>query len=234
VKKSIAAICFCLLLISAYSIGQPADSIGSFNDKLKGSNSDTAIILNEKTWKNISEGLDYSEEPEKEIKPKDDGKKFDLGNLPSISPTVLKIIAYSLIVGFIIFLLIKLDVVELIRDLIKPKNESKKDEIAEIQEQRALSAELFSEALKEKDQKLSLKLVYLACLHYLGEVEILKIRKETTNLAYVRALSGLNIQPSFRKIVTAHELTWFGERTVSDNEYGELVETARRILQFKR
>lgn len=184
--------------------------------------------LNHTKWKELSESLDYTEKQETE-KEKTDHLDFETPKLP-MNSGVLKASLFILILAFIIFILYKLEIISLIRSRF-----SKKEKIhnsADHEEDSALtpSQELFSEAMKEKDHRLSLRLIYLACLHYLAESDILKLGKDITNATYVRKLTGHKTQDDFRGIVRVHELTWFGDKEISEEEYQAIVVKAQHLL----
>lgn len=188
-----------------------------------------STTLNRERWDELSRSLDYTEKQQAEKK--EVSRSFDVKppKLP-INSEVLKLILFIAIIFFIIFILYKLEVFSLIRSYLTKKETIHEDDEQDEQAPLTPSQELFNQALTEKDRKTSLRLLYLACLHYLAEADIIKIRKETTSSSYIRALSGRSIQKDFRNIVHVHELTWFGDKEITETEYNSAVDRARHIF----
>lgn len=190
-----------------------------------------SATLNHQKWEELSKKLDYTEEKPAETKA--DPVRFDPNKMRlPVNSGFLKAILYTLVIVLIVYLLYRLNFAGLIRSWL-----TKKSSVSEIPEEPEKeltpSSELLKQALSEKDHKLSLKLLYLACLHYLAEKELLRIKNETTNAAYIRQLRDYKTQQDFRKIVRYHELTWFGEKEIDNDHYALTVEIAKRIMEVK-
>jgi hypothetical protein len=128
-------------------------------------------------------------------------------------------------ISFVILILIVLALVLVVLRNIRLDSKVKKNtllvqQVEEIDDIEQLETEsLMSQALKAKNYRLAIRLVYLDLLKNLHESKIIRWKKDKTNLDYISELSNESFITEFRKITLGYELVWYGEREATENNY---------------
>lgn len=174
-------------------------------------------------WKRIVGTTNYAEDPEKE-KEKDSEKRQY--NSPVWNPALLKILGYMLI-----FVLIACAIFFLFRNAMQDKTTAKSkanldplfydathiDEVAETDLER-----LLREALERNDLRSAIRLYYIKLLKHLHSAGHIVWKKDKTNYDYANELAAVPFIIDFRRLMTAYEIIWYGERTPSAEEFKRL------------
>ena len=170
-------------------------------------------------WKRIIGTTNYAEDPEKE---KEQEKKYYNGPSPVWSPALLKILGYILI-----FVLIAGAIFFLFRNALLDKTTAKTkvnldplfydanqiDEVAETDMER-----LLHEALERKDLRSAVRLYYIKLLKHLHSTGHIVWKKDKTNYDFANELAAFPFISDFKRLMTAYEIIWYGERTPSAEE----------------
>ena len=83
-------------------------------------------------------------------------------------------------------------------------------------------SQMLDKAIKEKNYRLAIRLMYLQTLSLLGEKQFLHLSPQKTNYQYVQELSGTALQQSFSKLTMQYEYAWFGGFAISNNQFDEI------------
>jgi hypothetical protein len=83
-------------------------------------------------------------------------------------------------------------------------------------------SQLLNNAIKEKNYRLAIRLMYLQTLSLLGEKQLLNLSPQKTNYQYVQELSGTPIQQAFSKLTMQYEYAWFGGFAISNGQFDEI------------
>lgn len=193
---------------------------------------DSTMQLTKQQWQEISEGVDYNE-TYKEMERKDDnksGKKnysmntgFDLGNF--------KYIIYFLILGLVIFLIVKV-VINSKKNTVVKEQTITIDTIEQIEEKmhEVNLQELLKEALKAKNYRIALRLNFLIIIKLLSQKGEIQWAKEKTNWEYYSELQDKLLADQFKEIIISFESFWYGEHPLTELEY-HFTEPAYQALQ---
>lgn len=174
-------------------------------------------------WKRIIGETNYIEEQVEEKK-KEENKPYKAPSL-AWTPVVLKIIGYVLIL-----VLLAGVIYYLFKNAMKDgsvKNSINTDSLLydnkHIDEVREDDLErLLREALDRNDFRAAVRLYYIKLLKHLHSTGFIAWKKDKTNRDYAIELAALPFTRDFRKLMTAYEIIWYGERTPSLEEFRKL------------
>lgn len=174
-------------------------------------------------WKKIVGETNYAEDP---IKEKEVVNKPNQGRSMAWNPAVLKIVGYILIlllIGWVIYYLFK----NAMKDDGHLKNSIHSDSLLydnrHIDEIRENDIEkLLHEALERNDFKMAVRLYYIRLLKQLHTTGFIAWKKDKTNHDYAAELTTFTFTREFRKLMTAYELIWYGDRTPTPEEFRKL------------
>jgi uncharacterized protein DUF4129 len=77
-------------------------------------------------------------------------------------------------------------------------------------------------ALDNRDWRRAVRYLYLRTLHGLGEQQLIRLNAQSTNHEYLRQLAGTARESSFRFLTLAYEKVWYGEFTLSEQQFRRL------------
>lgn len=177
-------------------------------------------------WKRIVGETNYTEDQLKEKKKEEEKDKPYRGSSLAWSPAVLKIIGYVLIlalIGAVIYYLFK----NAMQDKGSVKSALNTDTLLynnlHIDEVREDDIEkLLREALEQNDFKGAVRIYYIKLLKHLHSTGFIAWKKDKTNHDYAAELATVSFTRDFRKLMTAYEIIWYGERTPSLEEFRKL------------
>jgi hypothetical protein len=81
---------------------------------------------------------------------------------------------------------------------------------------------LLREALERNDLRSAVRLYYIRLLKQLHNTGYIAWKKDKTNYDYAYELSAVSFILDFRRLMTAYEIIWYGERTPSPEEFKKL------------
>jgi hypothetical protein len=171
--------------------------------------------IDRKKWEKISEQYDYSKEKAEEQKI----LKTDTSQGPSmpmtLHPVLFEIIKYTLF-GIVILILIYIGY-RLIRNgkfwdnkkVDKPKIYTL-DNLEENLKEADIDSFL-DDALRNKDYRLAVRLMYLNIIKSLANKELINWKIDKTNGEYLYEMYKNSLYKDFRKCTLAYEFIWFNE-----------------------
>ncbi|MEZ5057250.1 MAG: DUF4129 domain-containing protein [Saprospiraceae bacterium] len=179
-------------------------------------------------WKKSIEGLDYNENiPKKEKREKEaPASKADPETVAGIA-TFMKYLLIIIGVGLILFILYKLVEADSIFGRTDKKLADKDIAFAENADEEELLKEELVDYIKKaeaaQNYKVAVRLRYLDIIQKLNDKQIIRWKKEKTNLQYYREILDGQMKAPF-KIVTRHyEDVWFGDRSIDSSQYNLMV-----------
>lgn len=183
--------------------------------------SDSTMQLTKQQWQEISEGIDYNESY-KDLERKDPKKSgktnysmnpgFDLGNF--------KYLIYFVVLGLIIYLIVKVVINSKKNTAVKEKNISIEtmEQIEEKLHEVNLD-DLLKEALEAKNYRIALRLNFLIIIKLLSQNGEIQWAKEKTNWEYYSELKDKLLADQFKGIIMSFETFWYGEHPLTELEY---------------
>ena len=189
-----------------------------FSSSLNAAN-DTSLTLTQKQWEEISKGVDYTEtfkESEKESKKastvKSHSRGYDLSKF--------KYPMYALVIGLVLFLIIKI----LSNFNIDPSIKEIKigiDSIEEIEEKiHELDLEqLLAEALQANNFRIALRINFLIIIKLLSQKGAINWAREKTNWEYHGEIHDRVLSDRFKEIILCFELVWYGEHPFTEEQF---------------
>ena len=174
-------------------------------------------------WKKIVGKTKYTEDP---IDEKEVTRKPGPGRSMAWNPAVLKIVGYILIllmIGWIIYYLFR----NAMNDDGFRKNSMHPDSLLydkrHIDEIREDDIEkLLREALERNDFRMAVRIYYIRLLKHLHTAGFIAWKKDKTDHDYAAELTAFAFTREFRKLMTAYELIWYGDRTPTPDEFRKL------------
>jgi hypothetical protein len=193
----------------------------------------TEPVFEEDDWKDSTKDLDYGEvddaekeeEPEPEIE--SDSSSFEL---PTLGP-VGKILVLSLVAVILIILIAKLLGNNAIggRGRLKQERAFSIDELEENFQESDLERFLRI-ALENKDYQTAIRVYYLMIIKRLNELDWILWKKDKTNFDYVREVRNKPVYSMFRKLTFTFEFVWYGDFTISEQDYNAVSPEFQRIV----
>lgn len=184
------------------------------------------LELDKDVWEKHTEGIDYTENY-KELDKAEEEKSNNI-NPRSLSYdwSGLKYVFYFLVIGLVLFLIIKI-----LSNLNKNPNIKKQDisieAIEEIEEKiHEIDLEaLLQDAINQKNYHIALRINFLIIIKALSERNSISWAKEKTNWEYYDEIKEALIKDAFKKIVLAFEPVWYGERVLTKDGFDRLQPT---------
>ena len=184
-----------------------------------------SMKLSPKQWQELSEGIDYTEtykdlEPDKKTENTFKWNPFDhdFSNF--------KFVFYFLIIGLVVFLIIKIVSSFKKNPAIKP-NAISISSIEEIEEKmHELDLEiLLKEALQDKNYRIALRINFLIIIKMLSQRGYIIWAKEKTNWEYHSEVKDKNLSSLFRDIIVSFEPVWYGEHQLTEEQFNAVSPT---------
>lgn len=183
---------------------------------------DSCLKISETNWNKISQGKSYVETyKDSETKEKDTSKsKF---KMPSSDLGDFKYVFYILVAGAILFLVVK--ILQNINSA--PSIDINKGRVYTLSEveDKMLEIDLdkiLNDALIDKDYRLALRINFLIVIKMLSLSGKITWTKEKTNWEYFSEIKDEMTALKFKEIVVTFESIWYGEHTLTENQYNRL------------
>lgn len=179
---------------------------------------DSVLALTKGQWKELIEGVDYTEtfkEPQK------DNAKATTINNTNFNFGDFKYVIYLFLFALIIFITVKVfgnygNNAEVKEKIVSIESI---DEVAENMHEINLE-ELLKAALMAKNYRIALRLNFLIIIKLLSQKGKIVWANEKTNWEYYRELSNnKHLAEQFREIILNFELFWYGERQLTKLQY---------------
>lgn len=143
----------------------------------------------------------------------------------NISPKNVKIIQwiiFAIIFFVLLFIILKVLGVQLFtKDNVQKKMQVSLEELEENLDTAAIDPHLHN-AIKNKNYKLAIRLYYLMIIQRLALKDRIIWKKYKTNKHYLNELRNKNEHDTLRKLTTIYEQSWFGETTLTENDYDKI------------
>jgi hypothetical protein len=178
--------------------------------------------FDEGKWKAIVGDLDYSEQPVEE-------KDREPFSLPWAGP-VLKVIAYVVIIGLVVFLLYYITK-NITFDLRIERSKLQTEDLEKpVENIDGLEIDaLLEQALREGNSRMAIRLYYLGLLKKLNAAGMIVWKKDKTNRDYLSELFLKDFcYRDIQRLTVSYEAVWYGEHTLR----GESLE--RLTKEFER
>jgi len=165
-------------------------------------------------WEKIKKDIDYSKETTQ--KQADRPNSFRI----PISATAAKIILFSIVLGLLIFLLIKV-----FKGNILPGNKKISEtgiSVETVQEEDIHHADLeklYYEACTNKNYRQAIRIYYLMIIRELLSQHFIRWKKEKTNHEYIFEMADHSFYSRFREITLLFERIWYGEVELDENNF---------------
>lgn len=186
--------------------------------------------FDEEKWKNATNGLDYSVEPEK---PK---SRINFPEL-NLNPAFLVFIKWFFIIAGVLvlaFIVLKFvnegNIFSRQSRNIYPPSVSIDLEKIEDDLQNAEFNSLIQKAINQKQYALAIRLYYLATIKELNMVGAIKWKKDKTNSTYVREMRQHTLFEPFRHITGIFEQIWYGDRPLEEADFYSIQPVFKDVL----
>lgn len=192
---------------------------------------DSSMPISEKEWKEMSEGVDYTEHF-KDQKP--DNEKNLVS--PVESKTDFRFGGVNYIFYVLVFVFIGLLIYWIFKNLGSGKDAQVKtvslDSMQHIEENihEVNLEDLLNEALLAKNYRIALRLNFLIVIKLLSQRDKIFWAKEKTNWEYYSELKEQLLKDQFKEIIRSFEVCWYGEHPLTELDYHN-TEPAYRTLQ---
>lgn len=199
-------------------------------------NTETRTTLwSDEQWQKAKEGIEYTkpeeakekeeeeeEEEEKELNSKDSWNISEWLTAIFTSPTG-KLIAILVIIGLLVFLLIRLivnrtsdkKVSDIPTDVYIWQNEE------DIPEETDMERHL-REALESGNYKIAVRILYLIVIRQLHENKIIIWKKDKTNRDYLNEMRQRSDYKNFREVTHIYEVVWYGDFDINVTEFEKI------------
>lgn len=191
--------------------------------------------IDKTNWSKITKGKQYVAKPPKEL-PNPDFPTIDMPNInldmdPSGLAIFGKILMWSLIIGILIFVVIRVLTLGWARNrrIVKGGEydlETIENQLMETDLDKALRA-----ALEQQDYRAAIRIYFLSMVKELASRERIHWKKDKTNGAYLAELYQTALYEPFRRMVYAFEYAWYGGREVRAEQYKSVQPEFDRFLQ---
>ena len=135
---------------------------------------------------------------------------------------VIKILLWTLALGFILFILYKLFLGEALFKKDPVKNELVRYEQEKISLESSGYDLLINEAVQNKNYRLATRFLYLQALKNLSQTGLIEFSPDKTNNQYVRELLNKPYQKEFASLTLQYEYIWYGKFGLSEDLFGSL------------
>ncbi|MBC7488042.1 MAG: hypothetical protein H7282_14975 [Cytophagaceae bacterium] len=184
----------------------------------------TGKALDSITWKKLTKDLNYSDTLH--TKKKEEKQKSDADhswNFPSFSfnSEVTKYILFAVVIAALGYLLYRLIGSAIFASNTTIKKTKATFEILHNDEQMMQNDlhSLLKEALRQKDYKTAIRILFIQSLQDLQQLEWIEWKKEKTNRDYLNELAGKEIFLSFGSMVLLYEKAWYSESVATQEDF---------------
>ncbi len=173
------------------------------------------------TWKKYHKKMHFSQEiKKKKKKSKDELNQFTGKGMGEALKWILIVVGILLIIGFIVYLVqdgsfrqgkkIKVDI-----------SEEKLNWIEENLPEADVVSPLES-AIDAQEYRKAIRLYFLLIVQRLSQAGAINWQKEKTNRTYILETYNKDFHQDFKTCVRIYERVWYGERTVSEEEFWKI------------
>ena len=184
----------------------------------------TPVQINEEEWKEVVDGADYTEnykeKDKEEEKTNNNNQEFTELKPLNYDLSGLKYVFYFLVVGLVLFVIIKI-VVNLNKNPTVKKIKISHESIEEIEEKmHEIDLEqLLQEAIVAKNYRVALRINFLIIIKLLSQRGNIIWAKEKTNWEYHSEVKNEVIANHFKEIIIGFEPIWYGEHLLIKDQY---------------
>ncbi len=190
--------------------------------------------IDKDSWKEIIDGLDYTEgdieeEEEEEdvnVSPTENNTRAYPSETPEPGP-------WSGVFKFIFIAIVVIGVVLLVMNLMgaggfsTPKKRKKKNGLGTDIDIENIEAHIYEsdlerfirEAVEQKNYALAIRLYYLAIIKELSLNKVIRWKKDKTNKDYIREMRKTNAFQAFREATRVFERVWYGQGELTEPDY---------------
>lgn len=148
--------------------------------------------------------------------------------------SVVRTIAYSLLIAFFIFVIYRIIVVNQLYLFYSSKKARANDEQEEEDIHDEHIDEKIRKAINEKDYRSAVRFQYLKGLRLLSDKGWIKYHAQATNHDYVYQLSRYPVAGDFRFLTQVYDYVWYGEFAVNDEQFTRLQSNFQNFYQAVR
>lgn len=190
--------------------------------------------INKENWKEIIDGLDYTEGDIEEEEDEEDVNVSPTENNTRAYPTETpEPGAWSGLFKFIFIAIVVIGVVLLVMNLMgagsfsTPKKRKRKSGQGADIDIENIEAHIYEsdldrfirEAVEQKNYALAIRLYYLAIIKELSLNKIIRWKKDKTNKDYIREMRKTNAFQAFREATRVFERVWYGQGELTEPDY---------------
>jgi hypothetical protein len=193
-----------------------------------------ATKIEKADWEKSIENLDYGKT--KTPKKEKDEIQPDINYSTSFSGSVgIKNIVLGIVIAVLAIIII-LVIIQFMktRDIAVEEltrvREILKDEDIEHFEQDELSIYL-TRAIASSDFRLAVRIQYLMIIRQMADAGWITVKREKTNFDYLRELKNRNEHQAFKDVTLSYEFIWYGDVSVSQNEYSVMTQSFDSLLK---
>ncbi|MBL4594912.1 MAG: hypothetical protein JKX68_14025 [Flavobacteriales bacterium] len=180
------------------------------------------LSINKSSWEEVKEGVDYTETYKEIDVEKEEGSNFDAPSF-NFNWSGLKYVFYVIVVGLVLFLVIKI-LSNLTKNPTIKKQDISIESIEEIEEKmHEIDLDLLlEEALLQKNYHVALRINFLIIIKTLSEQGTIIWAKEKTNWEYYSEIKEVIIKDGFKSVILAFEPIWYGEHLLTKEGFNKL------------
>ncbi|MDT7829996.1 DUF4129 domain-containing protein [Pricia sp. S334] len=145
---------------------------------------------------------------------------FGVEKATGVFAGLLELLPY-LLIGILIFLLIRFFLKVNARALIQAQKEKKSVTVSE--DEHLIKNEdlhqLVQKAVADKNYRLAIRYYYLLVLKVMGEKKLIVWELQKTNDDYIREIRKTEFQQRFRKITRLYDYIWYGDFPIDEPQY---------------
>jgi hypothetical protein len=191
-------------------------------------NNNQKLVIKKAEWKKVVKGMDYTENY-KELK-QPEKQNINLAPL-KYDWSSLKFVFYIIVIGLVLFLIIKI-LSNLNKNPNIKKSEISIESIEEVEEKiHEIDLEvLLKDALKNKKFNIALRINFLIIIKLLSEKKIIVWSKDKTNWEYYSEIKDILLKDRFKSIVFVFEPIWYGEQSLVENDFNLLQPSFEKFI----
>jgi len=183
----------------------------------------TGKSLDSITWKNLTKDLNYGDTLDTKKKEKTKSKQDSSWSFPSFNfnSTITKYILFAVVIAALLYLLYRLMGSAFFASNTKIKKTNATFEILHNDEQMMQNDlhNLLEEALRQKDYKTAIRILFIQSLQDLQQLEWIEWKKEKTNRDYLNELVGKEVFLPFGSMILLYEKAWYSESVASQEDF---------------
>lgn len=194
----------------------------------------TSNTWNNEQWEEAKKGLNYDEKT-KEKKKKEEANEVEeieeksSWNIAEFFNRIFtsqlgKIISIVLIIGLLVYTVIKILVVKGNDSGKKIASINSIEDFEEIEDNLPESdlEKFLRLALEKRDFKLAVRILFLTTIQKLNEAEIIHWKKDKTNQDYLYEMRKSSDYEQFRYLTFTYEIIWYGDTPIDEKIYARL------------